>query len=398
MRVIYLLLLGLFSVVWSISLHRHLTAGNYPLQHIIISDEPIDGPNDVPLPSKTKPPEKLPSPSDADTIETVLIIAAAPYTADHVMALWTHLECVTSGVDMILISAPDTPWSREIIGAVVKKFNELNNKALKLDASFYTNNRYDVGLWCDGLSLKLGFDGHRFPDDNGTAAAASPPRAIFLINDSTVALRFYTDLTDRIIKASQIELENQKGGTQTSTNNIKIVSLNGNLVKPGETKHYWVESVYRGFTPDAISTFYQHSCTPEAGRACVGKTGDSKKKCIVNRYEMSLANEFASSEVDAMYPTYLPKEWDASAWTETGGGIGPIDQWIRGRRYFRYLNQVHDFPFRKLKWPERGQPPPPRSHCLELIYSESWFRRLPFPSAEAYAAFQEAMLKSELTL
>ena len=71
-----------------------------------------------------------------------------------------------------------------------------------------------------------------------------------------------------------------------------------------------MESVYRGLTPGGISTFYQHSCTPKAERACVGKTGNGKKRCIVYRYEMSLAREFdifGLHSVDAMYPTYKPE-------------------------------------------------------------------------------------------
>mmetsp|Transcript_7966 Transcript_7966/g.17970 ORF Transcript_7966/g.17970 Transcript_7966/m.17970 type:complete len:430 (-) Transcript_7966:35-1324(-) len=326
-------------------------------------------------------------------IETVLIIATAPYSADHVMALWTHLECVTEGIDKVLISAPDTPWSREIIATIVKKFKQhlrdTNSTVINLDAAFYTNNRYDVGLWCDGLSLNLGFDGNDFAD-NATAA----PRAIFLINDSSVSLRRYKSLTDRIVKSAQIEQTNQNNGN----GNVKLVSLNGDLVQPGITKHYWVESVYRGLTPNGVSTFYQHSCTAEAGRACARKTGNAKKQCIVNRYEMSLSDSFPPSAVDAMYPTYLPKEWDASSWEETGGGIGPTDQWIRGRRYFRYLHEVHSFPLRKIKWPARGQPPPPKSQCLKLINDNPQFDKLPFPSTEAFEAFQEEMFKSESSL
>jgi hypothetical protein len=57
-------------------------------------------------------------------IETVLIVATAPYTADHAMALWTHLECTTEGIDKILISAPNTPWSRDIIATIVTQFQQ----------------------------------------------------------------------------------------------------------------------------------------------------------------------------------------------------------------------------------------------------------------------------------
>lgn len=175
---------------------------------------------------------------------------------------------------------------------------------MNLEAAFYTNNRYDVGLWCDGLRLHLGFDGDHFPEH-----ATAVPRAVFLINDSSVSLRRYTSLTDRIVTSAKKEQTNHNTGNDT----VKLVSLNGNLVQPGRTKYYWVESVYRGLTPNGVSTFFQHSCTPEAGRACAEKTGNSKKQCIVKRYEMSLADSFSPAHVEAMYPTYLPKEWDATA-------------------------------------------------------------------------------------
>ena len=196
----------------------------------------------------------------------------------------------------------------------------------------------------------------------------------------------------------------------TNTNDddvIKLVSLNGNLVKPGIIKNYWVESVYRGLTPRAVSTFYHQSCTPEVGRARVGITGNKKVKCIVNWYEMLLANDFGPSEVDAMYPTYLPKEWNDTVWKETGGGFTGMELWIWGLKFFKYLHQVHDFLFRKLKWPrQKGQPP--KSKCMELTYSDCWgngttdwlgfLASLPFPSAEEYEAFRKAMLEPESSL
>lgn len=56
---------------------------------------------------------------------------------------------------------------------------------------------------------------------------------------------------------------------------------------------------------------------------------------------------------------------------------------------------MHDFPFRKLKWPRRGQAPPPKSQCLN---NQPQFDNLPFPSTETFEAFQEEMLKSESSL
>ena len=310
-----LCLISIACSIWSMMHHGNLLVLNYP-QHISHVDESVEehGTDDLQILNAH-------SANDNQTtaIETVLIIATVPYSADHAMALWTHLECVTDGIDTVLISAPDTDWSRKIVTAIIEQFTELSsNTGFHLEAAFYTNNRYDVGLWCDALSMHFGFNGNHFSNKDRTYA-------IFLINDSSVSLRKYRALTDRIVTAAQTEQLQQIITTKDGDNkkiNIKLVSLNGNLIEPGITKNYWVESVYRGFTPNAVSTFFQHSCTPDAMRACVGKVDNARKQCIVNRYEMSLADSFLPSEVDAMYPTYLPTEWDASEWMEKNGGIG----------------------------------------------------------------------------
>lgn len=315
--ILRLCLISLACSIWSIMMHHsNSLVVKYP-QHISHIDESVEehGTDDLHILNAH-------STNDNQTtaIETVLIIATVPYSADHVMALWTHLECVTDGIDKVLISAPDTDWSREIVTAIIKQFTELSsNTGFHLEAAFYTNNRYDVGLWCDALSNHFGFDGNHFTNKEGVYA-------VFLINDSSVSLRRYRALTDRIVTAAQIEQLQHittKDGDHIKQNNIKLVSLNGNLREPGITKNYWVESVYRGLTPSGTTTFFQHSCTREAGRACIGKVDNARKQCIVNRYEMSLADNFSPSEVDAMYPTYLPNEWDASDWMEVNGGIGP---------------------------------------------------------------------------
>ena len=395
------LLFGALSAVWSISLHRKSSIA-YPHFYSDSRDEPAPGPNTL-LNNWTNSAESARNDNSSNNtkIETVLIIATVPYTSEQVMALWTHLECITDGIDRVLISAPDTDWSREIIGSVVQKFNQLlresgNKQAISIEAAYYTNNRYDVGLWCDGLRSHLGFNGDAFPDSD------SVDRAIFLINDSGIALRNYESLTNKIVVAAQIDRRNQNEEGEGG-NSVQVVSLNGHLLKPGEAKYYFVESVYRGLTPRAVSTFYKHSCTPDAERVCVGLTGNQKKTCIVNRYEISLSNSFRPLEVDAMYPSYLPKEWDAKAWEGENGPIKPMDQWRNMKKYFRYLVDVHDFPFRKLKWPGYGYPhKPPKSHCLELFGGEPWFKafheQLPFPSTTAFEEFQAEMVKSESTL
>lgn len=175
-------------------------------------------------------------------IETILIVATAPYDTDHAMALWTHLECVIDGIDRVVISAPNTTWSRAIVSLIIEHFQQqlLNQQqsssgnnatpttktTVNIEAAYFTNNRYDVGLWCDGLSLHLGFNGDQFSGSNDTTTR---PRAIYLINDSSVALRKYNGLTERIVSESKMEASEQQ-----NNNTVKLVSLNGHLVIPGD--------------------------------------------------------------------------------------------------------------------------------------------------------------------
>ena len=130
----------------------------------------------------------------------------------------------------------------------------------------------------------------------------------------------------------------------------------------------------------------------------MGEIGNDKRKYSVNWCEKSLVDTCLPLEFDAMYPTYLPKEWDSSSWEQNDGQIGPINQLISSRRYFRYLHQVHNFPFRKLKLPGKGEAPPPKSQCSKYLNFDSWYHELPFPSDEVTEAFQEAILKSESAL
>ena len=173
------------------------------------------------------------------------------------------MECVTESIDKILISAPDTEWSKNVIEAVLSRFKELAGTiSFDLETAYYTNNRYDVGLWCDGLRLHFGFDGNRFPKvinnvTSSSLSSANKPRAIFLINDSSVSLRPYNLLTEKTVKAAQIEHVMQQRN-QSTEGSIKLISLSGRLVD--EHILTWVESVYRGFTPQGLPTFWKQSC------------------------------------------------------------------------------------------------------------------------------------------
>lgn len=308
-------------------------------------------------------------------IEKALIIATVPYTSEHVLAIWTQLECIASNHDKVVISAPDAPWSRDIIGQIVNEFKIRSESRIgnKTDTAFYVNNRYDAGLWCDGLKHNLGFGlEHEYHFRNSTK-----PRAVFLTNDSLVALRRYDNLTNEVT-------------TATLSGKAKLVSLNGkvdDLETPNED--LWVESVYRGFTPDALPTFVRHTCGVGVGRQCKRLGAKAKfKRCIVETFETSLASEYQADEVGIMYPSYFPSIWNSSEWVKANGAVDPKDHWLKGGRYFDFLLESEHFPFRK-KGIRRELP----TQCTSLFTDKEllWFELLPYPSKETLSAHQQAM-------
>ena len=330
-------------------------------------------------------------------IEAVLIIAAVPLDWQHVYALWTHLECVTNGIDKVLISAPDTDWSKKIIEAVITQFKQIAGSSLsfELDVAYYTNDRYDVGLWCDGLSLYYGFDGKQFTGEHSNNINGS--RAIFLINDSSVSLRQYDDIIERTTQAARLEQilqqkqqQQQHNQTSTTTENIKLISLNG-YWWGDQHRMTWVESVYRGLTPSGIPTFYKQSC--ERQYLCSkGMEGNGKKRCIVDTFEKDLSNWFKPEEVVAMYPSFVPAIWDVTYWSNIpGNGLFPPTQsWILGKRYAHYLRDELGFPLRKVKAEQHVV-----GVCRRMLDSnDAWMGMLQFPSAQTRQEFENAMKES----
>jgi len=205
------------------------------------------------------------------------------------------------------------------------------------------------------------------------------------------ALRRYDALTNRIVNATHIEQLNKT----IEEGSVKLISLNGELTTPERNKYFWVESVYRGLTPDGVSIFYQHTCSANQRRACVGKRGIDARDCIVDRFEHTLSRSYSPSDLGIMFPSFPPKEWDLNSW-EASRGYAPTwrrEQWISGGQFFWYLYEVHDFPFRKLKWPDG--PPPPVSQCLELLDGDTQFDELPYPSNAVFQAYQAEMVEAE---
>lgn len=350
-------------------------------------------------------------------IEKILIIATVPYDVEHAMAVWTQLECLTDGIDKVIISAPDTPWCRDIVNAMIEEYKKLSGRgssndttSFQIEASFHTNNRYDAGLWCDALSYHLGFDGESYSTIRATSPnttfarndnATTKPRAIFLTNDSGILIRRYKEITEQILQNTRKEQQNQ---TTTTTKVLKAISLNGVLQDPHNRKHYYIESVYRGFTPEGIQAFYKHSCV-NMGSHCRGTQGRQAKSCIVNRYEISLADAYDAEEIDAMFPSKLPNLWDVGNRASTflsrksEKPMNPNELWIKGQRFYMYLFEEHGFPMRKVN-KARVLHTAGAKECVSLMNGDfGWMsKKLVYPNGAVMKQFQEDMHQSAMNM
>ena len=386
------------------------------------------------------------SPKHEARVATAMIIATVPYNQVHAMALWSHLECLTEGIDRVLIAAPDAIWSKIIVERIKNEFVRRAEEAAStsntsqferlpvIEAGYYRNNRYDAGLWCDGLRFGYGYDGGlgKTGDDddddesasggdasdtaNATIAAGAknpdnPPvdpiaDAIYIINDSAISMKRYDNLTRRVVDSTRHELYSPNFTATKS--HPRLVSLNGrfdDLVSAQPwPKYNWVESVYRGMTPKGLDSFYRHTCLPESFRSCLHVTADQRKRCIVEYFEKSLATSAydIQTEVDAMYPSYWPHtaglfpsfgpDWNGTAENERLGGFWSADQWIDSRKFHAYLRSEWGFPLKKVKRlkGEVGQ-------CNSLV-GDGLLDTLDYPDEKTMARYKVEMAESELDL
>lgn len=283
----------------------------------------------------------------------VMVIAAAPLDKRHVTALWSELDCFTRDKDIrkVLVSAP--LWSEPIIRRIIQEAKEklphfgggggtgggpsatiiINSTVVELDAQFFRNDRYDVGLWCDGLqSLKKknnnnseGEYKYNYNDDDDD---------VILLNDSLFALRPFTGILDAL-RGRYNNNGNNNYNSNSSSNNFKnndsaqpkrMTSLSYSLTDPGGM---WLESVYRAFDPRGLEVFMDHSCRHDATHEIFCPNiidSREKKRCIINNHEIAIARLFTSNpnrsgddEIDSMqmqseqiiqglFPSDVPKE------------------------------------------------------------------------------------------
>ena len=283
-------------------------------------------------------PPKPEQDTSTGTRTAIMVMAAAPLDKRHVTALWSELDCFTRDrdLDKVLISSPF--WSEPMISRIIREaksklphFAGVDPK-VRLEARFFENDRYDVGLWCDGWeSLKKDAD-----KNNATA----PSDDVILLNDSLFALKPFTGILDAL-RGNYLDPHNSSSSSSKNNPPKRMTSLCYSLTDP---QGIWLESVYRAFDRRGMEKFFDHSCHPAGHESFCPLETDSrkKKKCITDNHEVAIARLFDSTtEIQGLYPADVPKE----QWKE----LKPFGTWASHKEYWRdVLVDRHDFPAAKV--------------------------------------------------
>ncbi|KAL3921366.1 MAG: hypothetical protein SGILL_002785 [Bacillariaceae sp.] len=213
----------------------------------------------------------------------LLIIAAVPKDARHAATLWTELECFTTNVDKVIVSAPGR--SHEIVEEMLQLARQtiphFVDGEVELQARYYKNDRYDVGLWCDALQAMPRDDVEEFG----------------LLNDSVFAMRPDSTVFESL-----------------QANNQSLTSLgysySAKFFREYGPEHYWVESIFRGMDVAGLQTFMNHSCVPASHPYfCSKDPSDARRKaCIVNNFEHDLASQYPRHKVGGVFLADAPSE------------------------------------------------------------------------------------------
>ena len=353
------------------------------------------------IPTKPKPISTTATTTKTNTTATTatktarnaaMVLAAAPLDKRHVTALWSELDCFTRDTDLkrVLVVAP--LWSRDLIRRIVREAKQKlphfagDDPLVRLEARFFKNDRYDVGLWCDGLESLLGSSSSSSSNTNGIGNEIGSTNGIdneiddvLLLNDSLFALRPFTGILDALRGHNydpQIPYSNSNGnnnnynGNDNNNNEFvefdphttkrSMVSLSYSLTDPAGM---WLESVYRAFDRDGLQKYRDHSCKDASHAANCPNVTDSreKKKCLVYHHEISVARLFdddknnksdknnkatnsntnTTSRIEGLYPSDVPPDmWKPDR---------PYGTWASHKEYWlSVLVEKFNFPAAKV--------------------------------------------------
>ena len=229
----------------------------------------------------------------------VMVLATVPLDERHLVSLWTELECFTGSVSHVVLSS--AYWAKPILETVVREAQtqipHFRSSRVAIEARYFDNERYDVGLWCDGLQ---GFTQQTQGQVQGQAQGMmqSGFDKFLLLNDSVFALRTFNGI-----------LQDLESSNPNSTNNTSVVvAMNSLNYIQDDQGDYWYESVFRGFNHYGITVFMNHSCVPQTHKSFCRildprrKVAEYRKRCIVKYHEVALAQKFKGSSSSSPQP------------------------------------------------------------------------------------------------
>jgi len=214
----------------------------------------------------------------------------------------------------------------------------------KLEVQAHWDDRYDAGLWCDGLTEVRKVGGYK--GSNSTGVPLSEYDQFFLINDSVMAIEPLNEVLDILEKK-----------------NADLVSLNYWGDKEDINEEYWVESPVRAFSKKGIQVYSDKICNlgqihwkidcPYLSRLNKFRGHRSKqKRCIVDKTEVAVAKYFPKNKVFGLYI----------------GNDGNEGSWSNNFTYWKKLRDEQSFPFikntnRKLIVGARREQPQDLARC-----------------------------------
>jgi len=257
-------------------------------------------------------------------MKKILTLILASFFDNHLknIAIWSQLECLCSKFEKIIISAPVEHKENvtNLIKDVQKSMPETYSKIL---TSFHINDRYDTGLWCDGLASM---------NKNTSSQFGKVKKSFLLSNDSLLILK-KMDYIPNLMKDS----------------NKDLISLN---YWDTEENSFWVESPFRIFSENGIQLFNQNICNlgkinwrkhcPHLKKYKGHWHSDKfKKRCIVEKTEIDVAFHFERVKVDGIYPGY-------AKYRKIRRDGRKYKNWAEDYRTWKNMKDNYDFPVIKV--------------------------------------------------
>jgi hypothetical protein len=230
--------------------------------------------------------------------KALMIIAVYPSISIKYDVIWTQLECFAASFDQIIISAP-TQFKENITQFVQEVNNLMPVVGKRIEAQFYTNDRYDAGLWCDALKAEGYLPQKEKGGNNTTEGSSQQYNRFVLINDSMLA-----------VKKSNTFLE------ALELHNASLISLNywGDKEQHRNSSKYWLESPLRAFSLEGVKIYVDKICSlpqiqwrrhcPHLSNTMIQDRKKRNKRCIVEKTEIDVVDHYPLDKVHGLYPGF----------------------------------------------------------------------------------------------